>query len=44
MPGMAADFEEMLSAVDNPEAKYPITRAEVQVTAKRVLEMICKLV
>ena len=44
MPGMAADFEEMLSAVDNPEAKYPITRAELQVTAKRVLEMICKLV
>ena len=24
MPGMEADFEEMLSAVDNPEAKYPI--------------------
>lgn len=44
MPGMAADFEEMLSAVDNPETKYPITRAELQVTAKRVLEMICKLV
>ena len=44
MPGMEADFEEMLSAVDNPEAKYPITRAELQVTAKRVLEMICKLV
>lgn len=43
MPGMAADFEEMLSAVDNPEAKYPITRAELQVTAKRVLEMIRKL-
>lgn len=43
MPGMAADFEEMLSAVDNPEAKYPITRAELQVTAKRVLEMILKL-
>lgn len=43
MPGMAADFEEMLSAVDNPEAKYPITRAELQVTAKRVLEMIGKL-
>ena len=38
-----ADFEEMLSAVDNPEAKYPITRAELQVTAKRVLEMILKL-
>lgn len=43
MPGMTADFEEMLSAVDNPEAKYPITRAELQVTAKRVLDMICKL-
>lgn len=43
MPGMEADFEEMLSAVDNPEAKYPITRAELQVTAKRVLDMICKL-
>lgn len=43
MPGMAADFEEMLSAVDNPEVKYPITRAELQVTAKRVLEMIRKL-
>ena len=43
MPGMEADFEEMLSAVDNPEAKYPITRAELQVTAKRVLEMIRKL-
>ena len=43
MPGMEADFEEMLSAVDNPEAKYPITRAELQVTAKRVLEMILKL-
>lgn len=43
MPGMAADFEEILSAVDNPETKYPITRAELQVTAKRVLEMVCKL-
>lgn len=43
MPGMEADFEEMLSAVYNPEAKYPITRAELQVTAKRVLEMILKL-
>ena len=43
MPGMQADFDEIMSAVDNENAKYPITRAELQVTAKRVLHTVLQL-
>ena len=43
MPGMQEDFDNMLSAIDNKEAGYPITRAELQVTAKRVLNTILRL-
>ena len=43
MPGMEADFADMMGAIDNKEARYPITRAELQVTAKRVLHTVLKL-
>ncbi len=43
MPGMQADFDDIMSAVDNENAKYPITRAELQVTAKRVLNTVLRL-
>ncbi|MDD7739696.1 MAG: glycoside hydrolase family 3 N-terminal domain-containing protein [Fusicatenibacter sp.] len=43
MPGMQSDFDDMLHALDNKDAKYPITRAELQVTAKRVLRTVLKL-
>ena len=43
MPGMEADFTDMMGAIDNKEARYPITRAELQVTAKRVLNTVLRL-
>ena len=43
MPGMQADFDDIMSAVNNENAKYPITRAELQVTAKRVLQTVLRL-
>lgn len=43
MPGMEADFADMMGAIDNKEARYPITRAELQVTARRVLNTVLKL-
>lgn len=43
MPGMRADFTDIMGAVDNKEARYPITRAELQVTARRVLNTVLKL-
>lgn len=43
MPGMQADFDDMMNALENKEARYPITRAELQVSAKRVLNTILRL-
>ncbi len=43
MPGMQADLDDMMDALSNPEHAYPITKAQLQVTAKRVLEMVLKL-
>ncbi len=43
MPGMKADFDDMMNALENKDAKYPITRAELQVTAKRVLNTVLRL-
>lgn len=43
MPGMKADFDDMMNALDNKAAKYPITRSELQVTAKRVLNTVLRL-
>ena len=44
MPGMQADFDDMMNALEKKEARYPITRAELQVSAKRVLNTILRLV
>lgn len=43
MPGMQADLDDMMDALSNPEHVYPITKAQLQVTAKRVLETVLKL-
>lgn len=43
MPGMQADFDDMMNALEKKEARYPITRAELQVSAKRVLNTILRL-
>lgn len=43
MPGMSADYEDMMNALNNKDAKYPITRAELQQTAKRVLNTVLRL-
>ncbi len=43
MPGMQADFDDIMGALENKAAKYPITRAELQVTAKRVLNTVLRL-
>lgn len=38
-----ADLDDMMDALSNPEHMYPITKAQLQVTAKRVLETVLKL-
>lgn len=43
MPGMQADLDDIMDALSNKEHVYPITKAELQVTAKRVLEAVLKL-
>lgn len=43
MPGMQADLDDIMDALSNKDHAYPITRAELQVTAKRVLETVLKL-
>ncbi|MBD5395797.1 MAG: beta-glucosidase [Lachnospiraceae bacterium] len=43
MPGMQSDLDDMMNALSGKEHRYPITKAELQVTAKRVLETIQKL-
>lgn len=43
MPGMQADLDDMMDALSNPKHVYPITKAQMQVTAKRVLETVLKL-
>ncbi len=43
MPGTQADFDDMMDALSGKYHKYSITKAELQVTAKRVLETVLKL-
>lgn len=43
MPGMQADLDDIMEALSDEKHGYPITRAELQVTAKRVLETVLKL-
>lgn len=43
MPGMQADLDDIMDALSNEEHVYPITKAELQITAKRVLETVLKL-
>lgn len=43
MPGMQADLDDLMDALSNEEHVYPVTKAELQVTAKRVLETVLKL-
>lgn len=38
-----ADLDDMMDVLSNPEHMYPITKAQLQVTAKRVLEAVLKL-
>lgn len=43
MPGMEDDFKDIMGAIDNSDVQYPISRAMLQMTAKRVAELIMKL-
>lgn len=43
MPGMQADLDDMMEALSKQKHGYPITKAQLQVTAKRVLETVLKL-
>lgn len=43
MSGMQANLDDMMDALSNKDHVYPITKAELQVTAKRVLETVLKL-
>lgn len=43
MPGMQADLDDIMDALSNEKHVYPITKAELQITAKRVLETVLKL-
>lgn len=43
MPGMPEDKTDILNALNNTECAYPITKVELQVTARRVLGMILLL-
>nr|AFN84547.1 beta-glucosidase-related glycosidase [uncultured bacterium scaffold00090] len=43
MPGMQADLEDIMDALSNGNHVYPITKAELQITAKRVLATVLKL-
>ena len=44
MPGIPSDKTDMLKALEDPTHPYALSRAELQLSAKRVLEMILKLV
>lgn len=43
MPGTVDDMKQILEALEDTTGAYPITKAELQVTAKRVLEAVLKL-
>lgn len=43
MPGMPSDKEDILKALQDASHPYALSRAELQTSAKRVLEMILKL-
>lgn len=43
MPGSVQDIENILSAIDNLEYTYPLTRSELQVAAKHVLKKVLEL-
>lgn len=43
MPGMQSDFDDITKAFENPDAKYPLSKAELQTTAKRVLRTVLRL-
>ena len=43
MPGIPSDKIDMLKALEDPTHPYALNRAELQLSAKRVLEMILKL-
>ncbi|WP_455616952.1 glycoside hydrolase family 3 N-terminal domain-containing protein [Eisenbergiella sp.] len=43
MPGMLDDIKNVLESLENKEVAYPVTKANLQVTARRVLQMIRKL-
>lgn len=43
MPGMKEDIRTILDAVDNAQAAYPLTKADLQNCAVRTLELVKKL-
>ncbi len=43
MPGMPSDKADILAAFENKDHKYPLSKAELQTAAKRILGMILKL-
>ncbi len=43
MPGIPSDKKDILEALTNAEHPYSLSKAELQLAAKRVLGMILKL-
>ena len=44
MPGSPQDYQDLLAALDNPSAAYPITRQDLLECAQRIIYMVKKLV
>lgn len=43
MPGMAGDLNNIMEALEDRNVTYPITRGDLQATARRVVELVLKL-
>ena len=44
MPGSPQDYQDLLAALDNPSAAYPITRQDLLECDQRIIYMVKKLV
>lgn len=44
MPGSPQDYQDLLAALDDPSAAYPITRQDLLECAQRIIYMVKKLV
>ena len=43
MPGTAIHYQDIMTALNNPEAKYPLTEREIRRCAARMIDLALKL-